>query len=94
MILISYCQYWTGVDNLVEFFFVPSRKELLVEKTVNYVMEEDGKLFIFEKVPARVNPETGEQLVSPRTFQRLKEIIRESNKPARMVEMPVYEFPA
>ena len=64
-------------------------KELLVEKTVNYVMEEDGKLFIFEKVPARVNPETGEQLVSPRTFQRLKEIIRESKIPARMVEMPV-----
>lgn len=69
-------------------------KELLIEKTVNYVLEEDGKLFIFEKVPARVNPETGEQLVSPRTFQRLKEMIKEHKKPARVVEMPVYEFPA
>ena len=69
-------------------------KELLIEKTVNYVIEEDGQLFIFEKVPARVNPETGEQLVSPRTFQRLKEMIREHKKPNRIIEMPVYEFPA
>ena len=69
-------------------------KELLVEKNVNYVIEEDGQLFVFEKVPARVNPETGEQLVSPRTFQRLKEMIKERRQPARVVEMPVYEFPA
>lgn len=69
-------------------------KELLIEKTVNYVIEEDGQLFIFEKVPARVNPETGEQLVSPRTFQRLKEMIKEHRTPNRIIEMPVYEFPA
>lgn len=69
-------------------------KELLVEKTVNYVMEEDGQLFVFEKVPARVNPETGEQLLSPRTFQRLKEIIKEHRAPKRVIEMPVFEFPA
>ena len=69
-------------------------KELLIEKSVNYVIEEDGELFVFEKVPARVNPETGEQLVSPRTFQRLKEMIKERRQPSRIVEMPVYEFPA
>lgn len=69
-------------------------KELLVEKTVNYVLEEDGQLFVFEKVPARVNPETGEQLLSPRTFQRLKEIIKEHGTPKRVIEMPVFEFPA
>jgi hypothetical protein len=69
-------------------------KEYLVEKTVNYVLEEDGKLFLFEKVPARVNPETGEQLLSPKTFQRLKEIIKEHRKPNRIIETPVFEFPA
>ncbi len=69
-------------------------KELLVEKTVNYVLEEDGQLFLFEKVPARVNPETGEQLLSLRTFQRLKELIREHRKPVRVIETPVYEFPS
>ncbi|MFL7891303.1 MAG: hypothetical protein ACK2UM_17975 [Anaerolineales bacterium] len=68
--------------------------ELLIEKTVNYVLEDDGQLFIFEKVPARVNPETGEQLLSPKTFQRLKEMIKEHKKPTRIIETPVYEFPA
>jgi hypothetical protein len=69
-------------------------KELLVDKDVNYLMEEDGKLIIIEKVPARVNPETGEQLLSSRTVQRLKEMIKEGKIPSRVIDTPVYEFPA
>jgi len=69
-------------------------KELLIDKDVNYLMEEDGKLIIIEKVPARVNPETGEQLLSSRTVQRLKEMIKEGKIPSRVIETPVYEFPA
>ena len=69
-------------------------KELLVDKDVNYLMEEDGELIIIEKVPARVNPETGEQLLSLKTVQRLKEIIKERKKPSRVIKTPVYEFPA
>lgn len=69
-------------------------KELLVDKVVNYLMEEDGKLIIIEKVPARVNPETGEQLLSSRTVQRLREMIKERRSPSRVIETPVYEFPA
>jgi len=69
-------------------------KELLVDKVVNYLMEEDGKLIIIEKVPARVNPETGEQLLSPKTVQRLREMIKERRSPSRVIETRVYEFPA
>ena len=69
-------------------------KELLVEKNVNYVMEEDGELVIIEKVPARVNLETGEQLLSSKTIQRLREMIKERKKPARVITTPIYEFPA
>jgi hypothetical protein len=69
-------------------------KELLIEKDVNYVMEEDGELVIIEKVPARVNPETGEQLFSTKTIQRLREMIKERKKPARVIKTPIYEFPA
>ena len=69
-------------------------KELLVDKDVNYLMEEDGELIIIEKVPARVNPETGEQLLSLKTVQRLKEMIKERKKPSRVIKTPVYEFPA
>jgi hypothetical protein len=69
-------------------------KDLLVDKIVNYLMEEDGKLIIIEKVPARVNPETGEQLLSSSTVQRLREMIKERRSPSRVIETPVYEFPA
>ena len=69
-------------------------KELLVEKNVNYVMEEDGELVIIEKVPARVNLETGEQLLSTKTIQRLREMIKERKEPSRVINTPIYEFPA
>ena len=69
-------------------------KELLVEKNVNYVMEEDGELVIIEKVPARVNLETGEQLLSTRTIQRLREMIKDRKEPSRVIKTPIYEFPA
>ncbi len=69
-------------------------KDLLVDKDVNYLMEEDGKLVIIEKVPARVNLETGEQLLSSKTVQRLREMIKERRSPSRVIETPVYEFPA
>ena len=69
-------------------------KESLIDKSVNYVMEEDGELIIIEKVPARVNPETGEQLLSSKTVQRLREMIKERKTPARVIKTPIYEFPA
>lgn len=69
-------------------------KELLVEASVNYVMEEDGELVIIEKVPARVNPETGEQLLSTKTIQRLRMMIKERKKPIRIIKTPIYEFPS
>lgn len=69
-------------------------KELLVEKNVNYVMEEDGELVIIEKVPARVNPETGEQLLSTKTIKRLRQMIKERKEPSRVIKTPIYEFPA
>ena len=69
-------------------------KELLVDRNVHFAMEVDGELVIIEKVPARVNPETGEQLLSTKTVQRLREMIKERQHPARVIQMPVYEFPA
>jgi hypothetical protein len=69
-------------------------KELLVDKNVHFAMEVDGELVIIEKVPARVNPETGEQLLSTKTIQRLRELIAERRNPIRVIQTPVYEFPA
>jgi YgiT-type zinc finger domain-containing protein len=68
--------------------------EHLVEQRVTYTLEMNGKLFVVENVPARVNPETGEQFFSPDTVERLHEIIRGQEKPVRVVETPVFDYAA
>lgn len=68
--------------------------ETMVERKVTYTLEKDGKFFIVENVPARVCLETGEQLFSPKTAERLQQIIWEQATPKRVVETPVYEFAA
>ena len=37
------------------------RKEKLVERRVTYTLEHEGKFYIVENVPARVDEETGDQ---------------------------------
>ena len=67
-------------------------KETLIEQTVNYTLEMDGKLIIVENVPARLCLETGERFFSPETVERLQQIIWKRKKPSRTLEVPVYEF--
>lgn len=71
-----------------------SWNETLVEQTVTYSLEMNGKLFLIENVPARVNVETGEQFFSPSTVERLQQIISSQKKPVRFIETPVYDFVA
>ena len=66
--------------------------ETLVEQKVTYTLEMDGELFLIENVPARVNLETGEQLFSPTTVERLQQIILNKQGPVRFIETPVYNF--
>jgi len=67
-------------------------KEKLVERRVTYTLEMKGKLVVIENVPARVNVETGEQLFSPDTVERLQKMIGEQSKPKRVIQVPVYEY--
>jgi YgiT-type zinc finger domain-containing protein len=67
-------------------------KERLVKRRVTYTLEIDGQLIVIENVPARVNVETGEQLFSPETVQRLQQMIWEHRQPTRIMQVPVYEF--
>ena len=69
-----------------------NREERLVEQRVTYTLLKDGKLYVIEKVPARVNVETGEQLFSPQTVERLQHIIWEERQPIRVIQTPVFEF--
>jgi hypothetical protein len=68
--------------------------EKLVEQTVTYSLEMNGKLFLIENVPARVSVETGEQFFSPATVERLQQIMLNQEKPVRVIETPVYNFAA
>lgn len=67
-------------------------QEIFEERRVTYVLEQQGKMFIIENVPARVCKETGERLFAPETVERLQHIIWEQRKPTRMVETPVFVF--
>jgi YgiT-type zinc finger domain-containing protein len=67
-------------------------KETLVDTKVTYTLECDGQFFIVENVPARVCAENGERYFAPETVERLQEIIKSKNRPAKVVETPVYEY--
>ena len=61
-----------------------SAKETMVERTVTYTLERDGKFIIVEHVPARVCVETGEQFFSPETVERLQQMIWEGERPKKV----------
>ncbi len=68
------------------------REENLVERRVTYTLEYEGKFYIVENVPARVNEKTGEQFFSPATVEQLQKMILGHGKPRRVLETPVYEY--
>ncbi|MEI7870010.1 MAG: YgiT-type zinc finger protein [Candidatus Methylumidiphilus sp.] len=68
--------------------------ESFEDRNINYAVEVDGQLYLIEHVPARVCLETGEQLFSPETIERIQDIIEQRPIPSRIVETPVYDFAA
>lgn len=66
--------------------------ESLEERSVTYTLVVNGQLHIVENVPARVNPDTGEQLFAPATVEQLQRLIWEHKQPARIMQVPVYEY--
>ncbi len=69
-------------------------EEPLVQQEVTYTLEVRGRVVIIEHVPARVSLRTGERFFSPETVDRLQRIVWEARTPTRVVETPVYDFPA
>lgn len=67
-------------------------KETFVPEKITYTIEIDGKLTVIRNVPARVCVETGEQLFSAETVERIQELLLKKQKPTRMIEVPVFEF--
>ena len=67
-------------------------KETIVDTTATYTLEYQGKLYVVEHVPARVCQETGEELFSPDTAERIQTIIKGGKRPDRVIETPVFEY--
>jgi YgiT-type zinc finger domain-containing protein len=67
-------------------------RETFVPEKITYTIEVDGQLTVIENVPARVCLETGEQLFSAETVERIQQLISSKPKPTRMMEVPVFEF--
>lgn len=67
-------------------------RETFVPEKVTYTIEVNGQLTVIENVPARVCLETGEQLFSAETVERIQQLIFSNQKPTRMMEVPVFEF--
>ena len=67
-------------------------KETFVPEKVTYTIDVNGKLLVIEHVPARVCLETGEQLFSAETVERIQQLILNKQKPTRVMEVPVFEF--
>lgn len=69
-------------------------EDRLVERLVTYSVEYDGRIIIIENVPARVDPETGEQFFSPDTVEQLQAIVWSGRQPDRLAQTPVFQFAA
>jgi len=66
----------------------------MVDAKVSYPVEVEGRFIVIESVPARVCVETGERFFSPATVERIHQIVRGKQAPARTIPTPVYEFAA
>ena len=73
---------------------VETSEETFVEQKVTYTLEVHGRFIIIEHVPARVSLRTGERFFSPETVERLQRIVWEQRTPNRVIETPVFEYPA
>ena len=66
--------------------------ETLTYRFVTYSLEMEGKFYIVENVPARVNEETGEQYFAPETVEQIQKKIRGNVAPKKTVEAPVFDY--
>jgi len=67
-------------------------KETMVDTKETYTLEQGGKFFIVENVPARVCKEIGEQFFAPETVEHIQGIIKSRKRPDRVIETPVYNY--
>jgi HTH-type transcriptional regulator/antitoxin MqsA len=66
----------------------------VVRREVTFTYEKDDEFLIIEHVPAEVCARCGEKTYSPEVTDGLLRFARKEGKPARKIEVPVYDFAA
>lgn len=82
---------WISEEESKEHTFMV---ETFFNTKVTYTLKVGDRLFVVENVPARVCRETGEQLFSPETVERLQQLIAGKAQPRKTIETPVYDYAA
>lgn len=71
-----------------------STEEEFAQRNVTYTLQIADRFVVVENVPARVSLRNGERFFSPDTVERLQQIVWEQKTPVRVVETPVFQYPA
>lgn len=59
---------------------------------VTFVYDIDGEYFFVENVPAEVCTQCGEKTYSPKVTDKLIRLAKKKLKPARKLEVPVFDY--
>ncbi len=63
-------------------------KEQLVAREIRW----KGQLLVFEDVPMGVCTQCGEKVLKPDVAKRLDQVLQQGQKPAKTIQVPVYEY--
>ena len=65
----------------------------LEERLVQHEYRWEGRLFVFEEVPARVCRQCGEKYFDARVVKAMERAVLERLKPKRVMRVPVFCYP-
>jgi YgiT-type zinc finger domain-containing protein len=65
----------------------------LEERSVQYEYRWEGKLFVFEDVPARACRQCGEQYFDAKVVKAMERAVLNQLEPERILEVPVFSYP-
>lgn len=67
-------------------------EEMLVSGFVTYPLQVDGKFYLIENVPARIDEETGEHFFAAAVVKHLQQIVMKAKEPDRTIETAIYNY--
>jgi hypothetical protein len=64
----------------------------LVNGFVTYPLQVDGKFYLIENVPARIDEETGEHFFAAAVVKDLQQIVLNGKEPDRTIQTAIYNY--